>query len=82
MGCAPCTAAVDTSQPGGLQKIIVVPKDGLLSMVAGPLVCEQFGRAKICAELIDAGTVPENYIQPINAFTLTPLICRYGLSKY
>ncbi len=32
---------------------------------AGPLVCEQLGRAKICADLIDAGTVPENYIQPI-----------------
>jgi len=32
---------------------------------AGPLVCEQLERAKICADLIDAGTVPENYIQPI-----------------
>jgi len=32
---------------------------------AGPLVCEQLGRVKVCAELIDAGTVPENYIQPI-----------------
>jgi hydrogenase maturation protease len=32
---------------------------------AGPLVCEQLGHAKICAELIDTGTVPENYIQPI-----------------
>ena len=32
---------------------------------AGPLVCEQLKRAKVCAELIDAGTVPENYIQPI-----------------
>jgi len=32
---------------------------------AGPLVCEQLGRAKVCAGLIDAGTVPENYIQPI-----------------
>lgn len=32
---------------------------------AGPLVCEQLGRAKVCADLIDAGTVPENYIQPI-----------------
>jgi len=31
----------------------------------GPLVCEQLGHAKISAELIDAGTVPENYIQPI-----------------
>ena len=32
---------------------------------AGPIVCEQLKRAKVCAELIDAGTVPENYIQPI-----------------
>ena len=32
---------------------------------AGPLVCEQLKSAKISAELIDAGTVPENYIQPI-----------------
>jgi hydrogenase 3 maturation protease len=31
---------------------------------AGPLVCEQL-RGKICAEVIDAGTVPENYIQKI-----------------
>ena len=31
---------------------------------AGPLVCEQLG-GKVCAELIDAGTVPENYIQTI-----------------
>ena len=31
----------------------------------GPLVCEQLQRTKVCAELIDAGTVPENYIQPI-----------------
>jgi len=31
---------------------------------AGPLVCEQLS-GKICAELIDAGTVPENYIQTI-----------------
>jgi len=31
---------------------------------AGPLVCEQLA-GKIRAELIDAGTVPENYIQPI-----------------
>ncbi|MHC4631705.1 MAG: hydrogenase 3 maturation endopeptidase HyCI [Planctomycetota bacterium] len=30
----------------------------------GPLVCEQL-TGKIRAELIDAGTVPENYIQPI-----------------
>jgi len=32
---------------------------------AGPLVCEQLKHANICANLIDAGTVPENYIQPI-----------------
>lgn len=32
---------------------------------AGPLVCEQLESANISAELIDAGTVPENYIQPI-----------------
>jgi len=32
---------------------------------AGPLVCEQLKRGKVCADLIDAGTVPENYIQPI-----------------
>lgn len=31
---------------------------------AGPLICEQLA-GKICAEVIDAGTVPENYIQPI-----------------
>ena len=31
---------------------------------AGPLVCEQL-KGKICAEVIDAGTVPENYVQPI-----------------
>ena len=31
---------------------------------AGPLVCEQL-TGKVCAELIDAGTVPENYIHPI-----------------
>lgn len=32
---------------------------------AGPLVCEQLKQAKISACIIDAGTVPENYIQPI-----------------
>lgn len=32
---------------------------------AGPLVCQKLRRAKISAELIDAATVPENYIQPI-----------------
>jgi hydrogenase 3 maturation protease len=31
---------------------------------AGPLVCEQLS-GKVCAEVIDAGTVPENYIQKI-----------------
>jgi hydrogenase 3 maturation protease len=31
----------------------------------GPLVCRQLRHAKSCAELIDAGTVPENYIQRI-----------------
>src|SRR4030042_5678927 len=31
----------------------------------GPLVCQQLQQAKSCAELIDAGTVPENYIQQI-----------------
>ena len=31
----------------------------------GPLVCQQLQDAGVCAELIDAGTVPENYIQPI-----------------
>ena len=32
---------------------------------AGPRVCEQLERTKISAGLIDAGTVPENYIQRI-----------------
>jgi hydrogenase 3 maturation protease len=32
---------------------------------AGPLVCQQLEQAEISAGLIDAGTVPENYIQPI-----------------
>src|SRR4030042_5124329 len=31
---------------------------------AGPLVCERL-TGKICIEVIDAGTVPENYIQTI-----------------
>ncbi len=30
----------------------------------GPLVCEQLS-GKVCAEVIDASTVPENYIQKI-----------------
>ena len=32
---------------------------------AGPLVCERLTAARISAGLIDAGTVPENYIQQI-----------------
>ena len=32
---------------------------------AGPLVCERLTAARISAGLIDAGTVPENYIQTI-----------------
>jgi hydrogenase 3 maturation protease len=32
---------------------------------AGPLVCRRLEAAKISAGLIDAGTVPENYIQRI-----------------
>jgi len=31
---------------------------------AGSLVCQQLS-GEVCAEIIDAGTVPENYIQPI-----------------
>jgi hydrogenase 3 maturation protease len=31
----------------------------------GPIVCRQLRQAKVCAELIDVGTAPENYIQPI-----------------
>lgn len=31
----------------------------------GPLVCQKLQNAKVSAEVIDAGTVPENYIQPI-----------------
>lgn len=31
----------------------------------GPLVCQRLRDAKVCVELIDAGTTPENYIQPI-----------------
>jgi hydrogenase 3 maturation protease len=30
----------------------------------GPLVCRQL-KGKVCVKLINAGTVPENYIQPI-----------------
>ena len=32
----------------------------------GPLICERLA-GKVSADLIDAGTVPENYIQPIIA---------------
>ena len=32
---------------------------------AGPAVCRQLAEEKISAEIIDAGTVPENFIQPI-----------------
>jgi hydrogenase 3 maturation protease len=32
---------------------------------AGPWVCQKLQEARVSAELIDAGTVPENYIQPI-----------------
>jgi hydrogenase 3 maturation protease len=32
---------------------------------AGPLICEQLTNAKISTEIIDAGTVPENYIHKI-----------------
>ena len=31
----------------------------------GPVVCEHLRGAKISADVIDTGTVPENYIQPI-----------------
>lgn len=32
---------------------------------AGPLLCQELRRIGIDAELIDAGTAPENYIQPV-----------------
>jgi hydrogenase 3 maturation protease len=32
---------------------------------AGPLVCQKLKEVEICADVIDAGTVPENYIQRI-----------------
>ena len=32
---------------------------------AGPLICQRLKGAKVRADLIDAGTVPENYIQKI-----------------
>jgi len=31
----------------------------------GPSVCQQLRQAKVSVELLDAGTTPENYIQPI-----------------
>jgi hydrogenase 3 maturation protease len=31
----------------------------------GPLICQQLQLSKVCAEIIDADTVPENYIQPV-----------------
>lgn len=31
----------------------------------GPLTCERLKEHRVSAELIDAGTVPENYIQPV-----------------
>jgi hydrogenase 3 maturation protease len=31
---------------------------------AGPLICQRLA-GKVCADLIDAGTVPENYIRPV-----------------
>jgi hydrogenase 3 maturation protease len=32
---------------------------------AGPLICERLKSLKLGADIIDTGTVPENYIQPI-----------------
>jgi hydrogenase 3 maturation protease len=32
---------------------------------AGPLVCEELKERGVSAELIDAGTAPENYVQPV-----------------
>ena len=32
---------------------------------AGPVVCQKLKEERICADVIDAGTVPENYIQRI-----------------
>ncbi|MFQ6035579.1 MAG: hydrogenase 3 maturation endopeptidase HyCI [Sedimentisphaerales bacterium] len=49
------------------QKTIIVGVGNVLKGDdgAGPLLCEQLRCTGIGAELIDAGTVPENYIQPI-----------------
>lgn len=41
---------------------------------AGPLICKQLQEADVSAELIDAGTVPENYIHPIIKKAPTNLI--------
>jgi hydrogenase 3 maturation protease len=41
---------------------------------AGPLICEQLAKKKISAKLIDAGTVPENYIQKIIKMTPANLL--------
>jgi hydrogenase 3 maturation protease len=41
---------------------------------AGPLICEQLAKKKISAKLIDAGTVPENYIQKIIEMTPANLL--------
>jgi len=32
---------------------------------AGPLLCHELQKTGVCAQVIDAGTAPENYIQPI-----------------
>ena len=32
---------------------------------AGPLICQKLKEARISAEVLDTGTVPENYIQLI-----------------
>ena len=32
---------------------------------AGPAICEKLKSAKLCADVMDTGTVPENYIGPI-----------------
>ena len=51
----------------GSQKTIIVGIGNTLKGDdgAGPLICEQLRKAGIAADVIDAGTVPENYIQPI-----------------
>jgi len=50
---------------GGSRTVIVGMGNTLKGDDAvGPLVCEGLA-GKVCAEVIDAGAVPENYIQPI-----------------